>query len=63
MINKRTYTAMDIREMVEVLRHSPDISREKLSGMEMIADLCAELESMSDLDIEHAAQTVFRAKS
>ena len=40
MINKRTYTASEIRKTVDLFRKSPDILQEQLSGMEMIAGLC-----------------------
>ncbi len=34
----RSYTAKDVRELVELFRNSPDISAEKFSGMEYLAD-------------------------
>jgi hypothetical protein len=62
MNEKRTYTAKDIRDIVEAFRHSHCVSPEKFAGMEMIAGACAEFEGMSDLDIERLVQKVVAAK-
>ena len=60
MTSRRTFTAHDIRAFVEALRHSPDISPEKFSGMEFIADVCAQCERMSDTDIETMVKRLYR---
>jgi hypothetical protein len=61
MTPRRTFTAHDISTLVEALRHSPDISPEKFSGMEFIANACAQLERMSDTDIESVVKRLYRS--
>ena len=56
---KRTFTAKDIRMIVEAFRYAPDVSPEKFAGMELIA--CAEFEGMSDLDIDQLVQKIVSA--
>lgn len=58
-MNKRTFTAANIREMIEIFRNAPEVSAEKFSGMEFVASLCRQLESMSDDDIEQGARKLF----
>jgi hypothetical protein len=60
MTSQRTFTAHDIRAIVEALRHSPDISPEKFSGMEFVANACAQFQRMSDADIETMVKHVYR---
>ncbi len=52
MVAKRTWTAKDIRELVELLRNSPDISPEKFAGMEFVASACEQFERMPEGNIE-----------
>ncbi len=59
-MNKRSYTAADIRGLVEIFRNAPDVSAEKFAGMEFIANLCRQLEPMSDTDIEATARNLYR---
>jgi hypothetical protein len=61
-MTKRTFTASDIREFVEIFRNSPDVTPEKFSGMEFIANLCRQMETMSDEDIVHEVKRLY-AKS
>jgi hypothetical protein len=64
MSNKpaRTYTANDVRKMVELHRGDPDISAEKFSGMEQLADILKHFETMTDDDIEAEFQTFLRSE-
>lgn len=64
MSNKpiRTYTASEVREIVELLRDSPELSAEKFSGMEHLADILAHFEAKTDADIEAEALAAYRAK-
>ena len=59
MTAKRIYTAQEIRELVEIFRNAPDISREKFSGMEFVAGVCEQFERMSDTDIETMARRLY----
>ena len=63
MSNKqtRTYTASEIRELVELFRDDPEISPEKFSGMAYLATMLEDLESKTDSDIAAVARAICRA--
>lgn len=48
----RTYTASEVREIVELLRNDPDMSEEKFSGMEALSDILSYFEEKTDAEIE-----------
>ena len=58
-MTKRTYTASDIREIVEAFRNSTEVSQEKFAGMEMVASLCRQLETMTDGDLEKEVKRLY----
>mgnify|MGYP005673972641 FL=1 len=58
----RTYSAADVREIVELLRNDPDMSAEKFSGMERLADILKYFEGMTEADIEEELQNFFRSE-
>ena len=58
----RTYSAADVREIVELLRNDPDMSAEKFSGMERLADILKYFEGMTEADIEAEVQNFFRSE-
>ena len=60
---KRAYTAGEIREIVELFRDDPDVSLEKFSGMEFLADVLKHFETMSDSDIEEKVRHLIRSGS
>ncbi len=63
MSNKqtRTYTAPEIRELVELFRDDPEISPEKFSGMAYLATMLEDLETKTDSDIAAVARAFCRA--
>lgn len=63
MSNKpiRTYTASEVREIIELLRDAPELSAEKFSGMEHLADILMHFEEKTDADIETEVQAAYRA--
>jgi hypothetical protein len=63
MKTKRAYTASEIREIVEMFRDDPDVSSEKFSGMEFVADALKDSEAMSDTDIEENVRRFIRSGS
>lgn len=64
MSNKpiRTYAASEVREIVELLRDDPELSAEKVSGMEFLADILSYFEVKTDVDIEAEALAAYRAE-
>ncbi len=64
MTNKptRTYTASEVREIVELHRDDPDISAEKFSGMEQLADILKHFEGKTDADIEEEFKGLLRSE-
>lgn len=57
---KRTYTASEVREIIELLRDDPDMSAEKFSGMEALADILTYFEDKTDADIEAQVKATYR---
>lgn len=47
----RTYTASEVHGIVELFRASPDVSPEKFSGMEYLANILTYYESKTEGDI------------
>jgi len=58
----RTYSAADVREIVELLLNDPDMSAEKFSGMERLADILKYFEGMTEANIEAEFQDFFRSE-
>ena len=54
----RTYTASDVREIVELLRNDPEMSAEKFSGMEQLADILTHFEGMTEAGIEAEVRAI-----
>ena len=63
MSNKsvRTYTASEVRQIVEMHRDDPDMSVEKFSGMEHLAGILSHFEHKTDVDIEAEVKATYRA--
>ncbi len=59
MAAARTYTAQEIRELVELMRGQSEISQEKFSGMEFIASVCERFQHSTDRDIEKMVSYYF----
>lgn len=59
----RTYAASEVREIVELHRDDPDISSDKFSGMELLADILKHFELMTDADIEAEFKGYLRSES
>lgn len=49
---RRTYTASEVRELVDLLNDSPDVSPERYRGMAFVAEALELFETMSEADIE-----------
>lgn len=60
MAARRTFTAADIIELVEILRSSGDIAPAELAGMELLGRLLGHLEMLSDTDIAEEVRRYFR---
>ena len=60
MTAARTYTAKDIREIVELMRGQPEISQEKFSGMEFIATACERFQHMNETELEEIVRYYYR---
>jgi hypothetical protein len=56
------YAAKDIREMATLFRYSSDVSPENAFGMQMVADLLAKLDNISNVDIEQEIEKAFGAR-
>lgn len=56
----RHYAVQEIRELVELLRHDPDTSAEKVSGMLQLVQLLAHFENMTDEEIESEVRNNYR---
>lgn len=59
----RTYSVQEIEQLVDVLRHSPDIQPEKLAGMDELVQLLRHFENMSEAEIESEAIHYMRMTS
>lgn len=59
----RTYSVQEIEQLVDVLRHSPDIQPEKLAGMDELVRLLRHFENMSEAEIESEATHYMRMRS
>ena len=57
----RTYTADDVREIVELLRDDPDMSPEEFSGMDHLAEILKHFEGKTAADIEAECRDFFRS--
>lgn len=51
MVIRRTYTAGEVRELVDLFKDTPDVSPERYSGMAFVADALELFETMSEADI------------
>ena len=58
----RTYTADDVREIVELLDNDPDMSEEKFSGMERLAEILKHFEGKTEVNIEAECRDFFRSE-
>lgn len=61
MTTKRSYTASEVAELIDLLRLSGDIPDAEIAGMQRLGQLLTRFEGMSDLDIEAMAKTYFRS--
>ncbi len=58
----RSYTASEVHEIVGLFQDDPELTAEKLSGMEFIADVLSHFEEMTETDIEEEVRTYYRLK-
>lgn len=63
MTLSRTYSVQEIKQLVDVLRHNPDMQPEQLAGMDELVRLLRHFESMSDEDIERETANYMRTSS
>lgn len=61
MKSLRAYSAEEVRQLVEIFRLSGDASAAELSGMEKLATVLDQWETMSDSEIE--AEVLSRIRS
>jgi hypothetical protein len=59
----RTYSADDVRQIVEILRSDPEISPEVFQGVELLADILKQFETMTEADIEAEVQAHLRSET
>jgi hypothetical protein len=52
MKTERTFTAGEIRELVEIMRNDPNLSSEKFSGMEFVASAFERFKHMGNDDLQ-----------
>ncbi len=57
----RSYTADDVRAIVDLLRDDPDMSAEKFSGMDRLAEILKHFEGKTAADIEAECRDFFRS--
>jgi hypothetical protein len=55
----RTYSADDVRELVNLFRGSPDLPVAEVAGMEKLAGLLKHYETMTDADIEAEVRRIY----
>nr|WP_322624512.1 hypothetical protein [uncultured Flavobacterium sp.] len=56
----RSYSVQEVRELVELLRHNPDLSPEKFSGMLELVQILAHFETMTDDEIASEVRNKYR---
>jgi hypothetical protein len=60
MATTRSYTAAEVLELIEVLRASGDVPSPQMAGMEVLGNLLARLEQLSDAEIAEEVRRRFR---
>ena len=56
----RCYTVQEVKELVELIRHDPDLSPDRFAGMLELVQLLAHYENMTDEEIEAEVRSVYR---
>lgn len=58
----RTYSASEIRQLVDFMRKGGDLSASEIAGMEKLVDLLKHFENMTDADIATEVERLLRSK-
>lgn len=61
MAFRRTYSAGEVRELVDLFKDDPEMPPERYAGMALIAAMLEEFETKSDADIEQLVLRYCRA--
>jgi hypothetical protein len=56
----RQYSVREIKELVDLLRHDPDMAPEKFAGMLELVQLLAHFEYMTDEDVEAEVRNAYK---
>ena len=58
----RTYSAAEIRQLVDFMREGGDLSASEIAGMEKLADLLTHFENMTDAEIATEVERLLGSK-